>query len=317
MSKKVISIVGATGAQGRSVVDALLKSEGYAIRAITRRTESNASQELRSLGVEVVGADANDVQSLVAAFQGSSIIFALTDFFEPFGKNGPQKAIEIESQQGINLARAAADTKTLEHYIWSTLPDARSISGGKFVIPHFEAKNMVDRYIRSTPDLLPKTTFLWVTFYAANYTFPMFTPYEIPTAGKYIQIQNTPADILIKTIGDVKKNLGPFVKAIVEQPNKTLAGKIVLAHVEDTTAGEMLQTWANAQGKVAQYVQVDDETFNNIWPMWAEEMAVMLRFWEWAREKSWTSEFGDVVTKDDLGVGGLGTLKEAFAALKM
>ena len=82
----------------------------------------------------------------------------------------------VETAQGINLAKAASATPTLKHYIWSTLPNGSKVSGGKYVVPHFEAKNKIDAYIKSDPVLLPKTTFLWVAFFASNIFFPMFTP---------------------------------------------------------------------------------------------------------------------------------------------
>lgn len=85
--------------------------------------------------------------------------------------------MRVEQTQGINLAKAAAATTTLKHYIWSTLPNGSKISGGKYVIPHFEAKNRIDEYIKSDAQLLAKTTFLWVTLYATNYgIFPVFIP---------------------------------------------------------------------------------------------------------------------------------------------
>ena len=82
----------------------------------------------------------------------------------------------IETAQGINLAKAASATPTLKHYIWSTLPNGSKVSGGKYVVPHFEAKNQIDAYIKSDPALFSKTTFLWVAFFASNIFFPMFTP---------------------------------------------------------------------------------------------------------------------------------------------
>ena len=192
-------------------------------------------------GVEVIKADVNDLASLETAFRGSYAIYAVTDFFEPFSQHGPQKAMEVESEQGMNIAKAAASTSTLEHYIWSTLPNGMKISGGKYLVPHFEAKNKVDDFIRGDASLLAKTTFLWVTFYATNYYNPMYTPYYIPTAGKYIQILPTPPSVPVKTIGDARKNVGVFVRAILSNPDKTLHGKFVLAYVEETTAGAMLQ----------------------------------------------------------------------------
>ena len=315
MSKKIVAVVGATGVQGRSVVNALLNDGKYSIRALTRNPDSEKGKALASRRAEVVKADVNDLNSLIAAFRGASIIYGMTDFFEPFAKSGPAKAMEVEVAQGINIAKAASATETLEHFIWSTLPNGRKISNGKFIVPHFEAKNTIDQYIKSDAALLAKTTFLWITFFAANYGWPMFTPYEIPTAGKYIQIQDTPPDVPVRTIGDAEANVGLFVKAIIAQPDKTLGGKFVVAHVEDTTVGDMLQTWAKAQGKRAQYVQVDEKTFHELWPMWAEEAGVMMQFWDWAKENSWSGEEG-ILTKDDLNVEGrLVGLEEAFTSM--
>jgi len=223
---KIVSIVGATGAQGRGVVSAFKNDPEYHIRAITRNPQSTAAQALSSQGIEVVKADANDLESLKAAFAGSHIIFGVTNFFEPFATSGPEKAVEVEVQQGINLARAAAATETLEHYVWSTLPDAKTVSGGKYVVPHFDGKNRVDEYIRSNSDLLRKTTFFWVTFYHSNYAFPMYKPYWIPTARKYVQFANYAPDTPITTIGDVSVNVAPFARAVVSQPGKTLNGAI-------------------------------------------------------------------------------------------
>jgi len=100
----------------------------------------------------------------------------MTDFFEPFGAHGPEKAIEIETTQGINLAKAAAKTATLKHYIWSTLPNGSRLTNGKYNIPHFVAKNRIDDYIKADKDLYAKTSFFWITFYGNNFAWPVFTP---------------------------------------------------------------------------------------------------------------------------------------------
>ena len=59
-NKKLILVIGATGAQGLAVIDALLApaADGtpspYAVRALTRDTQSRRAQLLASKGVEVV-----------------------------------------------------------------------------------------------------------------------------------------------------------------------------------------------------------------------------------------------------------------------
>jgi hypothetical protein len=46
------------------------------------------------------------------------------------------------------------------------MPNGAKASGGKYAIPHFVSKNLVDDFIRSQPELLAKTTFFWVAYYA-------------------------------------------------------------------------------------------------------------------------------------------------------
>ena len=59
-SKKLILVIGATGAQGIPVVEALLASSAdgevspYAVRALTRDLNSRRAQELARKGAELV-----------------------------------------------------------------------------------------------------------------------------------------------------------------------------------------------------------------------------------------------------------------------
>lgn len=69
--------------------------------------------------------------------QGVHAIFAVTNWWEYlFSGKSQDEAGEIEHQQGMNLARAAAKTSSLEHYIWSSLPSAETITKGKLKVPH-------------------------------------------------------------------------------------------------------------------------------------------------------------------------------------
>jgi len=303
----ILTVIGATGAQGGSVVNQALKDGKYKVRAITRNVNSDKAKALASRGVEVVAADVNDEQSLTKAFEGSTAIYAITDFFEPFAAGGPEKAMKVELEQGKKLADAAAKTSTLKHLIWSTLPNGRKISNGKYVVPHFDAKNKIDDYIKSKADLYAKTTFLWVTFYAQNYQFPMYTPNLLKSAGKYLQLQPVPPTVPVISIGDISKNVGVFTSSILAQPQLT-HGRYVMAHVEKTTIGQMLQDWSEVTGKPSVYIQTSLEGFNEVWPMWAQEMGLMMKFWEEYGENSWSGE--DFLTSKELGI------KEKLAGVK-
>jgi len=313
MSRPILTVIGATGAQGSSIVNAALAAGIYQVRAITRNTTSEKADTLRSRGAEVVSADLNDESSLVAAFAGSSAIYAVTDFFEPFAKAGPEGGMKVEVQQGKNLANAAAKTPTLKHYIWSTLPNGSEISGGKYLVPHFEAKNKIDAYIKTLPELYAKTTFLWITWYATNYAFPMFTPVFVPTSGKYLQIGTGPASTPILSIGDVKSNIGLFTNAILAQPALTHT-RYVLAYIEETTMGEMFKTWGRAVGKEVAYVKVNDlDEYDNVWPNWGREMGIMMSLWGEYGNESWSGQ--DVLTRKELGLTGpFVGIEDAFRA---
>ncbi|KAH7370088.1 hypothetical protein BKA65DRAFT_387582 [Rhexocercosporidium sp. MPI-PUGE-AT-0058] len=294
----IFTIVGATGAQGGSVLDSALKSRLYSIRAITRDVSSANSRALKSRGVEVVAADLDSEESLIKAFEGSTAIFGLTNFFEAFVKFGPVAAVSIEVKQGKNLASAASKTPTLKHYIWSTLPDSERISEGRISVPHFQGKVQIDAFIKGYEKLYAKTTFLWVGPYAQNFQYPWFTPSFLKTSGKHIQLGPVPSSTPIQTIGDINTNVGVFTSAILAQPGLT-QGKFVLASVENTTISGMLQAWGEATSKDTLYIELASiEEYDKIWPVWGKEIGLMLKFWGIVGKDSWSGE--EVVTGEDL-----------------
>ena len=77
MEKKTIAVIGATGSQGKGVVEALIKEGTYKVRAITRNVG-----EYKGDAHEVVKADLTDLTSLTAAFKNSHGVFVVTNFWE-------------------------------------------------------------------------------------------------------------------------------------------------------------------------------------------------------------------------------------------
>ncbi|KAH9208166.1 hypothetical protein DL95DRAFT_373584 [Leptodontidium sp. 2 PMI_412] len=297
----IFTVMGATGAQGGSVIEAALKSGLYQLRGVTRNIESEKAKALVNRGVEVIAADLDDEGSLVKAFEGSAVIYGVTNFLETFSADGPDAAIVVEGQQGRNLATAASKTKTLQHYIWSTLPDAKKISKGKHVVPHFEAKAVVDEFIKADAELYSKTTFLRVGYYAQNLMYPVLGPNLLNSTGKYIQLGPVPPSLPISSVGDISTNVGVFTSAILAQPSLT-KGKYVLASMEETTLGKMLEMWSNATGKPSVYLQVvDAQAYDSLWPTWGREMELMLKYWDDVDSKvAWGGD--ENLTKFDLGL---------------
>jgi uncharacterized protein YbjT (DUF2867 family) len=169
-TKPVVAVIGATGGQGGGLARAILNDTGspFAVRAVTRNTESERATALRELGADLVAADLDDVDSLVAAFHGAHGAYCVTNFWEHFS---PEK----ELQQAANLAEAARRTE-LGHVIWSTLEDTRELLPiddprmptlmGNYNVPHFDSKGASNSTF--TDSGVP-TTFLLTSFYWENF----------------------------------------------------------------------------------------------------------------------------------------------------
>lgn len=79
----ILTVFGATGKQGGSVVRTILShptlSAQYKVRAVTRDPSKPAAEALKTQGVEVVKADLNDKDSVHKAVEGSQAVFGVTD----------------------------------------------------------------------------------------------------------------------------------------------------------------------------------------------------------------------------------------------
>jgi uncharacterized protein YbjT (DUF2867 family) len=80
--KKIIAVMGATGAQGGGLVRAVTSdsNSGFTVRAVTRDINSGKAKELTKLGAEVVAANVDDPESLKRAFAGAYGAFCVTFF---------------------------------------------------------------------------------------------------------------------------------------------------------------------------------------------------------------------------------------------
>ncbi|KZT59945.1 NAD(P)-binding protein, partial [Calocera cornea HHB12733] len=137
MSKKLIAVVGATGQQGGSVIQALLAHGGYSVRGISRDPTSASSRVLSDRGVDMVSGNLGDKDTLISAFNGASAVFGVT---MPFSSVS-------EFEQGKNIVDAcrACNVALL---VWSSLQDAKLVSGGKYTkVTLWDEKARVEDYI--------------------------------------------------------------------------------------------------------------------------------------------------------------------------
>ena len=151
MAKKIIAVFGATGAQGGGLARAILndKNSEFAVRAITRDTNSDKAKALAAIGAEVVAADIDDPKSMQKALEDAYGAYFVTFFWAHF-------SAEKEIAEAKNMAEAAK-LAGLKHVIWSTLEDVRHYVPlsddrmptfqGKYKVPHFDGKGEADHFL--------------------------------------------------------------------------------------------------------------------------------------------------------------------------
>jgi uncharacterized protein YbjT (DUF2867 family) len=167
--KKIIAVVGATGAQGGGLVRAILndKSGRFAARAITRDPKSDKARALAAQGAQVVAANVDDLESLKRAFVGAHGAFCVTFFWDHF-------SAEKEIAEARAMAQAAKHAG-IAHAIWSTFEDTREYIPlsddrmptlkGKYKVAHFDGKAEGNA---AFIELKVPTTFLLTSFYWDN-----------------------------------------------------------------------------------------------------------------------------------------------------
>ncbi|KIN06401.1 hypothetical protein OIDMADRAFT_101134 [Oidiodendron maius Zn] len=180
---KTIAVVGVTGAQGGSVADKFL-SLGWNVRGITRSAMSDSAKAKAAEGISIVEADLDNLGTLIPAFRGAHVIFAITDFWAPFWEANArlskisdratgEHAYAIEVQRGRNVVDAVQQVSKedgmLERFIFSTLPSFKEQSNGKYTyVYHFDSKADVTEYLKSKEDLWQKSSLLNMAFYSKD-----------------------------------------------------------------------------------------------------------------------------------------------------
>jgi len=272
--KKIIAVVGATGAQGGGLVRAIAndKGSGFVARALTRDVNSEKAKALGKLGAEVVAANLDDAESMKRAFAGAHGAFCLTNFWEHFS---PEKEYAQAKTQAM-----AAKHAGLRHVIWSTLEDTRQwvpLSDdrmptlmGKYKVPHFDAKGEADQEFKK---LAVPTTFLLTSFYWDNLIFFGMGPkkgpdgilsFTLPMGDKKLP------GIAAEDIG--KCTLGIFKKGI------EYIGKTVGIAGEHLTGSQMASALTKALGQPVRYNAVTPEQYRGFGFPGADDLGNMFQF---------------------------------------
>jgi len=265
MTKKIIAVVGGTGAQGGGVVDALLAQDEYAVRVLTRNPESEKASALGARGVQVVQANLNEPDTLPAAFEGAYGAFVVTNFWDSATGN---KELE-QGRAAVSAAKAAG----VQHFIWSTLPNSKAISNGKNEVHHFTGKAVVDPVVAEAG--FNHHTFVEPPMYFQNLT-GMMAPQPTDDGARAWSLPMDPSKKVIH-VGDVSE-LGRLVAAAFDRPDEVGQGQHLAQASELTSWDEIIAT-LRSQGHDVRYQRVPAEVFDGFFPG-AAELRDMFEYFE-------------------------------------
>ena len=257
-NKKLVAVIGATGQQGGGVVRALQAGGQFKVRALTRNPDKH-----RELAEEVVEADLNRPDTLQPAFAGAHGVFLVTSS----SLEGTDEF--AQGKAAVSAAKAAG----VRHFIWSTLPDVKAISGGKFDVPHFTNKAKVDRVV--TDAGFANHTFAIAPFFYQNLAGAMAPQQQADGSVGWA----LPLDPSVRCIhmGDIRE-LGTIVAGAFAHPDQAGNGEY-LPLVGDFISFNEIVEMLNRQGHNFSFTQVPADVFATLFPG-AAEIAAMFRYFE-------------------------------------
>jgi len=272
--KKIIAVVGATGAQGGGLVRAIMRDKAgpFTARALTRDVNSDKARALAALGAELVAADVDDPESLQRAFGGASGAYCVTFFWAHFS---PEKEI-AEARAMAQAAKHAG----LQHVIWSTFEDTRKwvplsdnrmpTLQGKYKVAHFDGKAEANA---AFTELGVPTTFLLTSFYWDNLIYFGAGPKKGPD-GK-LAITFPMGDK--KLPGIAAEDIGKCAYGIFKR-GREFIGKTVGVAGEHLTGAQMAAALTKALGQEVRYNEVSPDVYRSFGFPGADDLGNMFQF---------------------------------------
>jgi uncharacterized protein YbjT (DUF2867 family) len=272
--RKIIAVVGATGAQGGGLVRAILADPngGFAVRAITRDVTSASARALAQQGAEVVAGDIDDEASLTHALAGAYGAFFVTFYWAHFS---PEK-----EKAEVRIMAAAAKAAGIQHAIWSTLEDTRRwipLSDsrmptlmGEYKVPHFDAKGESNKQF--TEQGVP-TTFLHTSFYWDNLIHFGMGPKKGPDGALAFTIPMGDR----KLPGIAAEDIGRCAYGIFKKGTEYI-GKSVGIAGEHLTGTEMAAALSAALGQPVHYNAVSPDVYRSFGFPGADDLGNMFQF---------------------------------------
>ena len=284
MSKKIIVVFGATGAQGGGLVRAILDDTNseFAVRAVTRDVNSDNARDLANRGAEVVAADVDDAASVRRVLNGAYGAYFVTFFWAHYS---PEK----EKAEAAIYAQGAKDAG-LKHVIWSTLEDVREYVPldddrmptlrEKYKVPHFDGKGESDKLFT---DAGVPTTFLRASFYWDNFIFFGSGPKKGEDGKLYLTLPIGDSPMA----GIAAEDIGKCAYGIFKR-GSDMIGKTIGIAGEQLTGQQMASAMSKHLGQPVTYNKIPAATFRSFGFPGADDLGNMFQFYD---------EFADELNK--------------------
>jgi uncharacterized protein YbjT (DUF2867 family) len=275
-TKKIITVFGATGAQGGGLVHAILndKNSEFTVRAVTRDVNSDKAKQLANLGAEVVAANVDDAASVEKAVDGAYGAYFVTFFWDHYS---PEKET-AEAKTYANAAKKAG----LKHVIWSTLEDVREFVPldddrmptirEKYKVPHFDGKGEADKFFIEAG--VP-TTFLYPSFYWDNLIYFGAGPKK----GADGKLQLTLPIGNAKMGGIASEDIGKSAYGIFKKGKEFIGKKVGLAGGQ-LTGEEMANELSKALGQPVTYNKIPASVYRSFGFPGADDLGNMFQFYD-------------------------------------
>ncbi|XP_063285094.1 nmrA-like family domain-containing protein 1 [Pelobates fuscus] len=259
--KKIITVFGATGAQGGSVVKALLEDGTFNVRAVTRDTSKPAAVKLRQAGAEVVSADMDNKESLEAALSGAYGAFVVTVW------DNSKK--DKEFKQGKMIADLSKHLG-LKHVVFSGLENVKKLTGGKLEVLHFDSKGETEEYFRAIE--VPMTSVRLPYYYENLLTSKPKKSMDGLTYHLCLPMCDVPLD------GMSVADLGQVVVSILKCPSKYI-GKDIGLSAEKLMVEQYAAIMSKVTGKTIKDAKLSPDEYEKLDIPRAKQMANMFRFY--------------------------------------
>ncbi|KAK4232961.1 putative family transcriptional regulator protein [Achaetomium macrosporum] len=256
---KILTVFGATGVQGGSVIRSVLAdpalSKTFKIRAVTRDVSKASAQALAQQGIEVTAADMGSRSSVDAAVKGTHTLFLVT---LPDMVTGA--AAGTETAHGKTVADAAK-AAGVQHLVFSSLINVTEASHGKLPhVHHFDSKAHVEDYIRAQG--IP-ATFIQPGYYMTNFT--NLGLLRRGDDGSYTLAGPTGATKAQLPLIFPGEDMGKYFVAVAKNPAKTL-NKTIPAAADYYTPARVMDEFTQVTGRRGQYVQLDHGVYKGFLP---------------------------------------------------